>query len=580
MQRSKNKKILLTLAIFLLVSACNIPFAAENTGQPDRVANIETILTEMAVQTAEALSGTPEAVQTDPSPVASANEKVLNVCLGREPESLFIYKSSSRSMWSVLESIYDGPFDSLNGSSVPVIFEDIRIEHEIVAVSENDAVVNADGEITTLKPGVEVIPADSETRCGTKNCVITWDGVSPLEMVQIRITFVLKSGIRWSDGEPLRSQDSVFSWRLDADAAVKTSKQNQQLTAAYTAVDDSQVQWTGIPGFIPQKSSEMFWHPLPEHLLGPMETAEILTDETTNRAPLGWGAYQVDHWVPGERIEMKRNDFYWRGAGENIPYFDRIVYKFYVSGDNNLSALKNGDCDVIDTTVDMRVDLEPVLEDVRDEKIAAYIQPVPSWEQLTLNLQPQDVAAVNYFSDSNVRKAIGQCINREQLIREIFYGQAEIPSGFYPSGHLFGNSNVPALPYDPEAAQALLDAAGWKDADADPATARVAQGVAGVPDGTAFSIHLLTSSTDTRQKTGQFIAAALQDCGIEVNLSFEPLDVFYAQGPEGPLFGRTFEAALFSWSGTNQFPCTLFSGTDRGEQLDWCEPGRLPVRCL
>ncbi len=559
MERKKITNFLLILAVFLLIPACNIPLNGTIPTQPGSSSNIETILTEMAVQTLAAVPAGPEPEETD-TPAALPG-KVLNVCIGREPESLFIYNSSSRSMWSVLEAVYDGPFDSLNGESVPVIFEDIRIDRETVPVSEGALVFNAAGEMDVLKSGAQIIPADAESLCGSENCSISWDGTSAFEMVQIKITFVLKSGLLWSDGTPLSSRDSVFSWRLDADSAVKTSKRNQQLTVAYTAVDDSQIQWTGIPGYIPQRSADVFWLPLPEHLLGSMSTAEILADESVNRAPLGWGAYQVDAWIPGERIELKRNEFYRQSEAEEIPYFDRVVYKFYgVSGDNNLAALKNGSCDVIDTTVDLSVDLEPVLEDVRDGKLAVYIQPQPVWEQLTLNLAPQDPDAVTFFSDPNVRKAAAQCIDREQLVREIFYGQAEIPGGFYPSAHLLASGDAQALPYDPEAAEALLEAAGWKDADGDPSTPRISQGITGIPDGTAFSVRLQTSSSDARRKSGEFVANALQACGIETTLSLEPLDVFYAQGPDGPLFGRKFDMALFSWSGTESFPCSLYAG--------------------
>ena len=70
----------------------------------------------------------------------SETAKVLNVCLGREPESLFIYNSSSRSMWSVLESVYDGPFDFINGEELPVIFENIQVENETVPISEGNLI--------------------------------------------------------------------------------------------------------------------------------------------------------------------------------------------------------------------------------------------------------------------------------------------------------------------------------------------------------------------------------------------------------------------------------------------------------
>ena len=381
---------LLLLSVIILLSACNIPLDGNGTENPDQSDGIETILTEMAVETVEAADAA--AVNSAPTPEPdpetfeiSESAKVLNVCLGREPESLFVYNSSSRSMWSVLESIYDGPFDFINGEELPVIFEDIRVENETVPVSEGILIANSRGELDSLTAGVELIPADGIPVCGSDNCAYAWDGTTPLEMIQTRITFMIKSGITWSDGKPLLSTDSVFSWKLDSDPAVKTSKKFIKMTESYTALDDQRVEWVGIPGFIPQKRSDVFWFPLPEHLLGGMKTAEILADETVNRSPVGWGAYKIAEWIPGEKIVMSRNEAYNSKDG-NKPYFDNIIYKFYgIAGDNNLAALKNGTCDVIDSTVDLKVDLEPILEDVRDGKLSVYVQPESSWEHITLN---------------------------------------------------------------------------------------------------------------------------------------------------------------------------------------------------
>jgi ABC-type transport system substrate-binding protein len=52
-------------------------------------------------------------------------QKTLVICLGDEPSSLYLYGNSSQSMWSVLESIYDGPIDTVNYEPQPVILENI-----------------------------------------------------------------------------------------------------------------------------------------------------------------------------------------------------------------------------------------------------------------------------------------------------------------------------------------------------------------------------------------------------------------------------------------------------------------------
>ena len=58
-----------------------------------------------------------------PTPEPTAAPKILTVCLTEEPSSLYIYGTSSRAAWSVLEGIYDGPFDAVDYAGKPVILE-------------------------------------------------------------------------------------------------------------------------------------------------------------------------------------------------------------------------------------------------------------------------------------------------------------------------------------------------------------------------------------------------------------------------------------------------------------------------
>ena len=52
-------------------------------------------------------------------------------------------------MWSVLESIYDGPFDKGNGFAEPVIFEEITVTSEPVNIRRGDIIVDVDDTVIT-----------------------------------------------------------------------------------------------------------------------------------------------------------------------------------------------------------------------------------------------------------------------------------------------------------------------------------------------------------------------------------------------------------------------------------------------
>ena len=174
------------------------------------------IITSMVACNGASITATPVGETNVPVETATATmpaPSVLTICLGMEPTSLYIYKSSSRSMWSVLEAIYDGPIDIRHYQPVPVILEKVPTFGngdavlQPIPVSGGDIVVDVNGDPVKLEKGVKVLPSG----CTNGSCATTWDGTSTLTMDRIVANYVLKPGIMWSDGEPLKANDSVYS---------------------------------------------------------------------------------------------------------------------------------------------------------------------------------------------------------------------------------------------------------------------------------------------------------------------------------------------------------------------------------
>ena len=67
---------------------------------------------------------------------------------------------------------------------------------EPVNVKNGDEVVDADGNLASLAPGVAVFPHG----CTSADCVQVWDGTAPLQMDKLKISFQLKANLKWSDG--------------------------------------------------------------------------------------------------------------------------------------------------------------------------------------------------------------------------------------------------------------------------------------------------------------------------------------------------------------------------------------------
>ena len=292
----------------------------------------------------------------------------MTICLGQEPDTLYLYGGSSKSMWSVLESVYDGPFDTRSFEVQPVLFEKMPdfasgdVTYQPVEVTAGSTLVNLDGELVSLQSGTPILPAG----CHEQSCAAQWDGTSPVQVDQMVIRYKMLPDVKWSDGTPLTAGDSVFSFEVASDSATPVSRYNIYRTQSYRAVDDLTVEWIGVPGYFPIQYQTLFWTPLPKHQLEGMAPADLLTAEQTTRKPLGWGAYMVQEWIPGEKITLQKNPAYYK-ASQGLPKFDTIQYLFTgVHADNNMAAVLEGKCDLVDDTVDLVEQLEPIIEESRD----------------------------------------------------------------------------------------------------------------------------------------------------------------------------------------------------------------------
>ena len=144
--------------------------------------------------------------------------RLLTICLGREPTSLFYYDTASTSAQDVLAAVYDGPVDIQNYKEYPVILEklpalidgDARLQP--VQVNPGDLIVDSSGNPVNLETGVEYRPSG----CTELACTQSYLGDQPVTMDQLVLNFKLLPGIKWSDGSPLTQGTQSIHSRLRA----------------------------------------------------------------------------------------------------------------------------------------------------------------------------------------------------------------------------------------------------------------------------------------------------------------------------------------------------------------------------
>lgn len=498
-------------------------------------------------------------------------KKTLVVCVGQEPQSLYVYGNSARGIWSILEAIYDGPFDTRNFSAQPVILEDLPSLSQgdavltPVDVKAGDNVVDANGNLVALAAGTPV----TSSGCTGDACGGAWDGKKALQLDQLKVTFKLKPGIQWSDGQPLTAGDSVYSFNLASAPETPVSKNVIDRTVSYKALDNLTVEWLGVPGYVPSQYDTLFWLPLPQHAWGKMKPADLLAAPESTQKPLGWGPYIVDDWKAGDHISLHKNPLYFRAA-EGLPKFDNLVFRFL--GDqssSNLAALESGECDVVDATVALDDQLEKLVIDSNAGKIQLFTGQGPEWEHLDFGIKPAAYddgfnAAKDrpdFFSDIKVRQAFAYCIDRQSLAKTLFFDRTSVPGGYLsPTNPLFQDGLKP-LPYDPAAGAKLLDEAGWMSSTSAPSSPRSAAGSAAVPAGTLLEVNYTVTDSPLDLQIAQTIQKDLSGCGIQVKISTVNLGQLYSPGPDGPLFGRQFDLTQFAWQSGSQSPCFLYESS-------------------
>ena len=523
----------------------------------------------------QALPGTPVVTESStplpPTPTLQP-PKTLIVCLATEPENLYLYGDSSRAKWSVLEALYDGPIDTKNYQASPVLIRQIPSEDnggvklQAAGVSEGDPVADVMGNVVALKKGVRVFPAG----CTSAGCAVTWDGETPLELSQMVVQFNLIEGVTWSDGEPLTAKDSVYSYTISADPATKVSKTNLERTQTYKALDNSTVEWVGLPGYLTLNPAAFFWIPLPQHQLNTLTAEQLISDPLTTQSPLGWGAYKIDEWVKGDHIRLVKNPRYFRAA-EGLPYFDVLVYRFIpTTPEADLSMVITGECDIMDPGTGLEAQMVSIRKLEEQGKVKSYFGMGPEWEGLNLGVRPASYDDVynpyedrqDYFGDVRVRQAIAYCVDREKIQEYVTLSQSDIPRTYLPPNHPYAASISSTYAHDPVLGGQLLEEAGWLDTDGDPATPRVAVDVENVFSDTELRLNYYATESDLHAQVRKIIVDSLGECGIGVTTNYLPVDEMYVSGPQGAIFGRSFDLAELAWSTGRVPPCFLFTSTE------------------
>lgn len=479
----------------------------------------------------------------------------LRVCLGEEPTTLYPYGNLNAAARSVLAAIYDGPLDIVEYGyeatileKVPTL-EDGDAQVSAVTVNAGSEVVDSNGNVVLLSTGTKVRPSG----CRSDDCAITYDGSSSLQMDQMVVTFTMLEGLMWSDGAPLTTSDSIYSFGLASSDITPGSKFLIDRTETYEAADEQTVQWWGKPGYIDPDYYTNFWIPLPEHAWSEFPPDQLLRVDVSAKLPMGWGPYIIDEWEAGKQIHLVKNLNYFRVAS-GLPKFDELTFLIVPNTDAAVTALVDGTCDVLDpsTRLDGQVSLLREMELNHQSRLLTAQTMTMEWLGIGITHASYDdnfdvrQDRPDLFGDKRTRQALALCLDRQRVVDTVLFGLSQVPDSYLPPDHPLHNANIQTYDFNPASGSQILEQVGWLDHDNNPSTPRQAFNVTNVPIDTPLVLNYYTTSATQRHQVAEIFTQSLAECGIGLNVIYLSASDFYAQGPVGPLFGRQFDLAEYA----------------------------------
>ncbi len=316
------------------------------------------------------------------------------------------------------------------------------------------------------------------------------------------LTIKLRSGLKWSDGTPITSDDCVFTYTLFSNPAatslgfpLATDKDPIGFVSA-TAVDPQtfKVTFRNAAASIVSRLVDAASTCLPKEIYGSIAPAGVKQSPEAFKPTVTSGPFILTDRVAGDHITVKRNPNYYQ---PNLPHLDQINIKIITDQSTILTAYQTGTADTgwfLDST---KIDSYKAL--------TGYTEGVDrgaGFEWLSFNLHNPILA------DLKVRQALSMSIKPSDLYDRIYHGVAQATCDDH-YGNFAHEDNLTCYTYDPNAAGTLLDGDGWT------------MGSDGYrhKNGQLLELNYVTTTKAARKDTQVIFQDSWKKVGIKVNTS-------------------------------------------------------------
>lgn len=339
-----------------------------------------------------------------------------------------------------------------------------------------------------------------------------------------RYSFSIRQDAVWHDGQPVTSDDVVFTIGLLRDEGMPTPADIREFwkQVDVVALDEKTLQFS-----LPEPFSPFLDYLnigiLPKHLLEGLTPQEIIASNF-NLQPVGSGPFRFKSLeIENEKIngiDLERFDGYYL----NKPYLEQIKFRYYPDEQAAFDAYSRGDVQGISnisTTM-----LPNVLQ---NENTQLFTSRLPRLALIYLNL---DDSKLPFFKEPEIRRALMQGLNRNWIINHLLGGQAILANGpIFPENWAYYNTTG-AVDFDPGHALEVLKEAGY--------TIPAEGGKARQKDGVSLKFELVHPDSELYTAIAERIQQDWARLGVVVTLKAVP----YEELIQNYLEKRTYQAAL------------------------------------
>ncbi len=295
----------------------------------------------------------------------------------------------------------------------------------------------------------------------------------------LRYVLELRQGVRFSDGRPFDADDVIFSFQVYLDEKAHSPQRDLLLLDGKPIV----VRKLGpyrVAFELPKTyavAERLFdgFAILPRHLLENAYRQGKLADVWGLRTPpgeiAGLGPFRLKEYVPGQRLVLERNPYYWKAdkAGVGLPYLSELQFVFAGTEDMQTLRFQAGESDLLS-----RVSAKNYAVLQRDQQRRGYtlqnLGPGLEYSFLFFNLNdlagknlPQIAARQAFFRRLAFRRAVSLAIDRDALVRLAYQGFAAPLAGPVPPGNKgWINSRLPVPVRSVGRARDILASDGFK----------------------------------------------------------------------------------------------------------------------